>query len=189
MRATFRPPHLLTLAKPFADNRVDGISPSPFQPRERAHYLYDMSDFWEHEVRIEKFLDRNPKKTYPVCTGGSGACPPEDCGGSAGHLECRNEATGYDAWSDLDLMPDSAGGADPLSRRDCQSLLRKGRKKPNTLTAGPRRLQARRCPFPQKFPLKFRQRAEDMKDQLATCRRGIHLFLNCNSFMFIVVAA
>ena len=48
-----------------------------FRERDRFAYLYDMGDFWEHEVRIEKFLERSSKKTSPVCTDGSGACPPE----------------------------------------------------------------------------------------------------------------
>ena len=79
---------------------------SRFRFREggRFAYLYDMGDYWEHEVRVEKFLDRDSKKTYPVCTGGSGACPPEDCGGPAGYLEWQDEATGWDAWSDRDLV-------------------------------------------------------------------------------------
>ena len=46
-----------------------------FRANDRFAHLYDMGDYWEHEVRLEKFLQRNPKKTYPVCTGGSGACP------------------------------------------------------------------------------------------------------------------
>ena len=46
-----------------------------FRANDRFAYLYDMGDYWEHEVRLEKYLERNPKKTYPVCTGGSGACP------------------------------------------------------------------------------------------------------------------
>ena len=75
-----------------------------FRERSRFAYLYDMGDYWEHEVRVEKYLDRNPKKTCPVCTGGSGACPPEDCGDTAGYLEWREEATGWDAWSDRDLV-------------------------------------------------------------------------------------
>ena len=68
-----------------------------FRAKDRFAYLYDMGDYWEHEVRIEQFLDRNSKKTYPVCTGGSGACPPEDCGGPPGYLEWREEAMGWDA--------------------------------------------------------------------------------------------
>ena len=63
-----------------------------------------MGNYWEHEVRLEKFLERDPKKTYPICIGGSGACPPEDCGGPPGYLECRDEATGLDTWSDMDLF-------------------------------------------------------------------------------------
>ena len=75
-----------------------------FRAKDRFVYLYDMGDYWEHEVRLEKFLERDPKQTYPVCTGGAGACPPEDCGGPPGYLEWQEEATGYDAWSDRDLV-------------------------------------------------------------------------------------
>ena len=75
-----------------------------FRENERFAYLYDMGDYWEHEVRIEKFLERDAKKTYPVCTGGSGACPPEDCGGPPGYLEGQDEAMGLDAWSDMDRI-------------------------------------------------------------------------------------
>ena len=76
------------------------LSPLRFRAKDRFAYLYDMGDYWEHEVRIEKFLECSSKKTYPVCTGGSRACPPEDCGGPPGYLGWREEATGYDAWSD-----------------------------------------------------------------------------------------
>ena len=39
------------------------------------------------------------------------------------------------------------------------------------------RLQTRLGAFPHQSPLKFRQGAEHMKDQLATARRGLHLLL------------
>lgn len=71
---------------------------------ERFAYLYDMGDFWKHEVHVEKLLERNPKKTYPVCTGGAGVCPPEDFGGASGYLKWREEATGSDARSRLLLI-------------------------------------------------------------------------------------
>ena len=88
--------------------------------KDRFAYLCDMGDHWEHEVRIEQFLERKPKQTYPVCTGGSGACPPEDCGGPPGYLEWQEEATGYDAWSDRDLVSGFASGA--LEGRNAGSL-------------------------------------------------------------------
>ena len=71
---------------------------------ERFSYVYDMSDHWEHEIRVEAITAEDPKKSYPICTGGSGACPPEDCGGPHGYLERRDEAEGYDAWRDMDIM-------------------------------------------------------------------------------------
>ena len=98
-----------------------------FRAKDRFAYLYDMDDYWEHEVRIEKFLERDPKKTYPVCTGGSGACPPEDCGGLPGYLEGREEATSYDAWSDLDLVAGFTAsalesGAGSLTKNDREAI-------------------------------------------------------------------
>ena len=44
-------------------------------------------------------------------------------------------------------------------------------------TTSPCSFQASRRPFPNQFPLKFRQSPKDMKDQLTTRRCGIHLFL------------
>jgi hypothetical protein len=88
--------------------------------KDRFAYLYDMGDYWEHEVRIEQFLDRNSKKTYPVCIGGSGACPPEDCGGPPGYLERLEEAMGWDAWSDRDLVVGFISGV--LEGRSAGSL-------------------------------------------------------------------
>ncbi len=66
----------------------------PFQVRlsdfklrasERFVYEYDMGDFWQHDIRLERILPLDPRKTYPVCTDGAGDCPPEDCGGPCGY--------------------------------------------------------------------------------------------------------
>ena len=43
-------------------------------------------------------------KTYPVCTGGDGACPPEDCGGPESFMDRRNDRFSFDALEDLDTV-------------------------------------------------------------------------------------
>jgi hypothetical protein len=47
-------------------------------------YTYDFGDGWEHGIVLEKGLPVEPNMAYPLCTGGRGACPPEDCGGIGG---------------------------------------------------------------------------------------------------------
>ena len=80
------------------------ISQFDFRQNARFSYRYDMGDNWAHEVRVEGFATADPKQVYPVCTGGSGACPPEECGGPQGYLERRDEAGGYGAWRDMGVM-------------------------------------------------------------------------------------
>lgn len=49
-------------------------------------YIYDMGDYWEHEIVLEKVIE-DYEFVYPMCLDGDGACPPEDCGGVGGYLE------------------------------------------------------------------------------------------------------
>jgi hypothetical protein len=58
---------------------------------ERFVYEYDMGDFWHHDIRLERILPLDPRKTYPVCTDGAGDCPPEDCGGPWGYRTLMDE--------------------------------------------------------------------------------------------------
>lgn len=48
-------------------------------------YTYDFGDNWCHKVTVEKVSPADPAVTYPACTGGRRACPPEDCGGVWGY--------------------------------------------------------------------------------------------------------
>jgi hypothetical protein len=53
----------------------------------KAIYTYDLGDSWEHGIVLEKRLPSDPNTTYPVCTDGQLACPPEDCGGIPGFYD------------------------------------------------------------------------------------------------------
>ena len=55
--------------------------------KQKFIYEYDFGDSWEHEIIAEKFLPLDPAAKYPVCLGGSRACPPEDCGSFPGYMD------------------------------------------------------------------------------------------------------
>jgi len=57
----------------------------------KASYHYDFGDDWKHRIVFEKRLPADPNTTYPVCTGGERACPPEDCGGISGYYRLMEE--------------------------------------------------------------------------------------------------
>jgi len=68
-----------------------------FSPmNQKALYVYDFGDDWEHHVVLEKILPRDESVSYPRCTAGRRSAPPEDCGGPWGYanllkiLEDRN---------------------------------------------------------------------------------------------------
>jgi len=75
----------------------------------RFTYEYDLNIPWRHEVRIENQLGPEVGKAYPICTGGNGACPPEDCDGPAGFMAGRNGMLSLDALEDLDTMAEIIG--------------------------------------------------------------------------------
>jgi hypothetical protein len=75
-----------------------------FRKGQRFIYEYDLNIPWHHEVRIEDRLEPEARKIYPVCIGGDGACPPEDCGGPASFMDRRDDRFSFDALEDLDTM-------------------------------------------------------------------------------------
>ncbi|MGH9068307.1 MAG: plasmid pRiA4b ORF-3 family protein [Acidimicrobiales bacterium] len=54
---------------------------------ERFVYDYDFSDDWRHDLRVEQILAVEVARTYPRCTGGRRAGPPEDSGGPREFME------------------------------------------------------------------------------------------------------
>ena len=58
-----------------------------FRLRERFLYEYDFYDNWKHDIRLEKVLPSSSKRVFPLCTGGQGPVPLEDCGGARAYME------------------------------------------------------------------------------------------------------
>jgi Plasmid pRiA4b ORF-3-like protein len=54
---------------------------------ERFTYVYNFIDDWVCNLRLETILPLDPRRIYPVCTGGKRAAPPEDCGGAWAYLQ------------------------------------------------------------------------------------------------------
>ncbi|ABX07816.1 plasmid pRiA4b ORF-3 family protein (plasmid) [Herpetosiphon aurantiacus DSM 785] len=81
----------------FADD-PDQVRLADFRLRvgERFRYDYDMGDFWQHDIWIEHIRPAVPHRVYPHCHAGSGACPPEDCGGPPGYRALLRERTSWD---------------------------------------------------------------------------------------------
>ena len=69
------------------DPRQNLLADFHFRDRERFLYEYDFGDLWQHQVRFETVMPVETRKTYPVCIGGAGAAPPEDCGGPEVYME------------------------------------------------------------------------------------------------------
>jgi hypothetical protein len=88
-------------------------------PRSGSHfqYVYDFGDDWTHDIKSEGFYQNDKRVTLPTCLDGSGACPPEDCGGAYGyrHLKEALANPGHDHhYERLDWLGlDSAADFDP----------------------------------------------------------------------------
>jgi hypothetical protein len=84
------------------------------RPRTKFVYEYDFGDSWQHEILVEKIVPPQPDVRYPVCLGGAGACPPEDCGGIGGYYNMLQaiqnpehpEYEYFKKWLGADFDPD-----------------------------------------------------------------------------------
>lgn len=70
----------------------------------RFTYEYDLNVPWRHELHVEGHPAAEPGKAYPHCTGGSGACPPEGCGGLEGYFAGVDGAVSLDGVEDLETV-------------------------------------------------------------------------------------
>jgi Plasmid pRiA4b ORF-3-like protein len=70
----------------------------------RFLYEYDLNVAWQHEIRIEAYMEPAAGQTFPACVGGSRACPPEDSGGPARFMDRRDDLLSLDHREDLETM-------------------------------------------------------------------------------------
>ncbi len=84
------------------------VTLASFKLRAGEHFVYeyDMGDFWQHDIRLERVLPLDPSKPYPLCTGGAGDCPPEDCGGPGGYRHLIEERC---SWEELEQAREDLG--------------------------------------------------------------------------------
>jgi hypothetical protein len=81
--------------------------------KDRFQLDYDFSDGWEHRVVVEEIAKAKPGVTYPRCTGGANACPPEDCGGPYGYAELREALADPTDERDDDILESIPDDFDP----------------------------------------------------------------------------
>jgi len=100
-----------------ADARDLHLSQFGFRRNERFLYEYDFGDLWQHEVRVEQTLPIDAKKTYPVCTDGQRAAPPEDCGEPLVFIE-RRERVPWEIDEQLWQILEGVRKGDVVAARD-----------------------------------------------------------------------
>lgn len=70
-------------------NRDAKIKDAFKQVNQEILYTYDIADMWQFVVRLEAIKRNKPGATYPICTAGRQARPPEEVGGVGGYEELR----------------------------------------------------------------------------------------------------
>jgi hypothetical protein len=99
----------LIRGKPYGIGRIGGIifDDNPhqvqlrdfhFRCKETFVYEYDLTDWWQHEIRLEQILSLDPAKRYPICLAGKRRGPIEDCGGPWAFMELQDK---YPQWEVL----------------------------------------------------------------------------------------
>jgi hypothetical protein len=103
----------LIRGKPYGIGKPGGISFDDNPHRIRLHdfhfrcketwvYEYDLTDWWQHEIRLEQILPYDPAKRYPTCLAGKRRGPIEGCGGPWAFMALPDE---YPLWK---VMPQFA---------------------------------------------------------------------------------
>jgi hypothetical protein len=74
---------------------------------ERFRYVYNYYAQWQCDMRLEATLPFDPKRFYPVCTGGKRPAPPEHVQDAWTYLALLDEHR-YPSWEALRVLADAA---------------------------------------------------------------------------------
>jgi hypothetical protein len=92
----------------------------------KAVYTYDYGDNWDHSISVEKILQPEGGRTYPVCVAGKRRCPPEDCGGISGYYNLLETISDPEHEDYEDMVKWIGGDFDPedFSVNDVNEMLK-----------------------------------------------------------------
>jgi hypothetical protein len=97
------------------DERRIRLKPMLTDGLRRFRYIYDLGDYWEHDVTVEDLIVPTASTPAVRCLAGENACPPEDVGSAAGYAEFL-AAIADPAHEDHDTMLQWIGGSfDPAA--------------------------------------------------------------------------
>lgn len=106
------------------DESTQRLGDMSLKPQDSLLYQYDFGDDWLHEIVFEKVVRFDKSRTYPTCTAGKNAGPPEDCGGPEAYMNARNFLSrrkgrkakaprGRVSWSQKEFYRENYKGFDP----------------------------------------------------------------------------
>jgi hypothetical protein len=75
----------------------------------RVIYEYDLNIPWRHGVRIEDLMIPEAGASYPVCVGGHGPCPPEDCANPTAFMSGEVHGFSWETVDDLQTFQEILG--------------------------------------------------------------------------------
>lgn len=83
-------------------------------------YTYDFGDDWQHEIILEKIIDNAVTEQLPVCIGGGGCCPPEDCGGPWEYTHLKELLAKYGPINDEDEDTEKSNAVKEYSTEEAE---------------------------------------------------------------------
>jgi Plasmid pRiA4b ORF-3-like protein len=90
-----------------ADTRYVTLGSFGLRQGERFQYVYNYYAHWQCDIRLEATLPWEPKRSYPVCTGGQRPAPPEHVQDAETYLELLDEYR-YPSLDALRVLADAA---------------------------------------------------------------------------------